>query len=274
MQFFNDDGCSTEFSNEKIFEKKISEEDQILCEGMELFEEQYPFQEMETENEGASEHDIRHRLPKYISLKDGLGMMRLRSHPAVMRIHNSRKKDGHEQQYSELLLFTHWRNEVDEFHPDNGKECVKVYNERKELIKQNKEAIYPGEGMIDLLENMDLDDQRPAHIYDLLDGERQQQKEDDLEAGAENDPQFESFAYTGNLGQQENVQADSSKYRIVKVPQEDELRHRTLRLIPEQMNILRKAVGYCRDVLKSENNPTHKVKPLRLIVHGGAGDYF
>ena len=197
--------------------------------------------------------------------------MRLRANPAVMRIHSSRNKDGHEQQYSELLLYTNWRDEEDEFHPESGKDCIEEYKKRKDLIKRNKEAIYPGEGTIDLLENMDLDVQRPAHIFDMLDGERQQQADDDWAEGAEDDPQFESFAYTGNLAQGDNNQAESHKYRIVNVPKEEEMRLRTLRLVPEQMNILRKVVLYCRDVEKSKKKLSHKVNPLRLIVSGGAG---
>ena len=59
-------------------------------------------------------------------------------------------------------------------HSGDGKECIRVYNEKLELIRRNKESIYPGEVTIDLLENMDLDLQRPSHIYDMLDGERQQ----------------------------------------------------------------------------------------------------
>jgi hypothetical protein len=272
---FNDDGCSTEFSEKKIFEEEVTEEDRFLYDTVVAFEEEsFSSEIMDTETEGEAQQDLHHLLPNYISLKDGLGMMRLRAHPAVMRIHTSKKKVDYEQQYSELLLFTNWRNEEDEFHPDNGKNCIRVYNERLELIKRNKESIYPGEGTIDLLENMDLDLQRPSHIYDMLDGERQQQEEDDLVVGAENDPQFESFAYTGNLAQGENAHSESFKYRIVKVPKDDELRHRTLRLVPEQMNILRKVCHYCRDVVKSKKKHGHKVKPLRLIIHGGAGKNF
>ena len=105
----------------------------------------------------------------------------------------------------------------------------------------------------------------------MLDGERQQQADDDWAEGAENDPQFESFAYTGNLAQGESNQAESHKYRIVNVPKEGEMKIRTLRLVPEQMNVLRKVIQNCRDVLKTKKNLSHKFKPLRLIVSGGAG---
>ena len=76
------------------------------------------------------------------------------------------------------------------------------------------------------------------------------------------------------MGQREKAQPESCKYRIVKVPKDDELRHRTLRLVPEQMNILRKVCCYCRDVVKAKKKLGHKVKPLRLIIHGGAGKNF
>ena len=140
------------------------------------------------------------------------------------------------------------------------------------MIKWNKEAIYPGEGTIDLLENLDLDIQRPAHIYDMLDGEGQQQQQDDMAAGTVDDPKFESFGYLGNLAQGGgHEQFESCKYRIVKVPDEEEMKFKTLRLVPEQNDVLRKVNDYCKDVVKSRKKLDHKVKPLRLIVCGGAG---
>ena len=122
-----------------------------------------------------------------------------------------------------------------------------------------------------MVENVNLDIQAPAHICNMLDAEGQQQNEDDFAVGAENDPKFESFGYTGNLAQGENVTFESFKYRVVNVPKEDELKLRTLRLVPEQMNILRKVLKYCRSVMKFRNTIRHKVHPLRLIIHGGAG---
>ena len=77
-------------------------------------------------------------LPKYIELLDGLGFMRLRSYPIVLRIHNSKKKEGHEQHYSELLLFAHWRDEVVEFHRHSSDDCVAEYESRKEEVSLNR----------------------------------------------------------------------------------------------------------------------------------------
>ena len=55
-------------------------------------------------------------LPKYISLLDGFGFMRLRTYPIVLRVHSSKRKEGHEHHYAELMLFSHWRDKIKEFH--------------------------------------------------------------------------------------------------------------------------------------------------------------
>ena len=263
------EGCSTEFSDKKIFEEK---DDSILVDSLMMVEEALEANEQRSERKGnPKEQKFYHFLPRYICLENDLGRMRLRANPSVLRIHSSKKKDDYEQHYSELLLFTNWREEEEEFHPGDKNKCIEEYNKRIEMIKWNKEAIYPGEGTIDLLENLDLDIQRPAHIYDMLDGEGQQQQEDDMAAGTVDDPKFESFGYLGNLAQGEREQFESCKYRIVKVPHEEEMKFKTLRLVPEQIDILRKIDDYCRDVVKSRKKLDHKVKPLRLIVCGGAG---
>ena len=211
------------------------------------------------------------QLPRYISLKNNLGSMRLRAFPAVLRMHNSNKKDGHEQEYSEMLLFSSWRNEIKDLCPDNEEECIEKHLTKVHEIEENRGAIYPGEGTINSLDNEDLEVQRPTHISDILDSQRQQENDDDLLVGPEDDPQFESFGHPDYLGQSSNVQFETSKYRKIHVPDDDEINHYTRRLVPEQMNILRKVVALCKDTVKSTKNIHHKVKQLLMIVHGGAG---
>ena len=62
-----------------------------------------------------------------------------------------------------------------------------------------------------------------------------------------------------------------SKYKRIEVPGENELNHFTRRLVPEQMNVLRKVIESCKDVVKSRNVPTLKPRQTMLLVHGGAG---
>ena len=210
-------------------------------------------------------------LPRYISLKSsGYGMMRLRKFPAVMRIHASKKKEGHEQFNAELQLYTHWRDEKT-FHADDAKKCNTKYERKLEEIQRNKEIIYPGEGTLDLLENLDLEKTKPTHMFDLLDSQREQEKDDDMDLGSEDDPAFESFAYTGNLVEEKDTNYESSRYRKINLPEEDERNFLTRRLVPEQLDVLRDVTEYCKDVLKSKKKLDHQVEPLRIVVHGGAG---
>ena len=210
-------------------------------------------------------------LPKYISLNEEKSdHMRLRQFPAVMRTHNPKKKASeHERCYAELLLFTHWRNEVEELKRWNTDECILEHEKRRPEIIHNKAAIYPGEATIDLLESDDIDQKRPVHIYDMLDSQRQQENDDDNEIGAVDDPAYVTFGNTEHF--EKEVSNDDFKYKILKVPNDENLRYISQRLAPEQMNILREVVTYCKDVVKAQNNLTNQPKPLKLIVHGGAG---
>ena len=70
--------------------------------------------------------------------------MRLRAFPQVLRIHNSKKKEGHEKHYSELLLFAHWRNETEEFYEDSVDDCIEEYESRKNEIIANKIGVSLG----------------------------------------------------------------------------------------------------------------------------------
>ena len=98
-----------------------------------------------------------------------------------------------------------------------------------------------------------------------------------MAAGAVDDPEFETFGYTGNLGQESNSgqksnsNHDGSKYRKIDMANDDEIKFLTRRLATEQLDILRLVVGHCKDILKSQNNIAHVVKPLRIVVLGGAG---
>ena len=218
------------------------------------------------------------RLPNYIRLSNGLHYMRLRTYPAVARIHSSKKKDGHEQYYSELVLFSPWRDEEEEFHVDSPTDCVAEYKNRQKEINANRESMYPGEATINLLEIGDWDLQKPEHLAEMLDCQGEQNNEEDMAEGCVDDPEFESFAYTGNLkaddGQDEQSkgQFEDFKYKKITLPSKKEMKHLTRKLVPEQMNVLRKVVSMCKDIKRARKNPNIEPKPMRLLLHGGAGN--
>ncbi len=215
-------------------------------------------------------------LPKYISLEEsGLGFMRLRMYPSVLRFHNSKKKEGHEKQYSEMLLFSHWRDEVKDLHRFDAKECIEAYQERREELTNNRKVIFPGEEILpemctNLYDNQVLQE-RPTHIYDALNSQGEQDQDDDIAEGEESDPKYESLGYFGNLGEDSENIPDDVKYKKINVPSKEEMEFLTHRLVPEQLVILKKVVSYCKDILKFNSNKMHKVSPLRIIIHGGSG---
>ena len=213
-------------------------------------------------------------LPKYISLSNGLGYMRLRAYPSVCRIFNSKKYENHEQHYSELVLFAHWRDEINEFHKDFPEDCVREYeNRKKDEIHPNRKRMFPGEEIMELAEFSDI---IPEHIHDDLDCQGEQNNEDDIIEGCEDDPEFETFGYTGNLNQNPEkpatVQFDDCKYKKISLPTNSGRNQMCRRLVPEQMNILRKIVASCKTIVKAKKDPKVKPKPVRLIVHGGSGN--
>ena len=140
--------------------------------------------------------------------------------------------------------------------------------------------MYPGEATINLLEIGDWDLQKPEHLAEMLDCQGEQNNEEDLAEGCVDDPEFESFAYAGNLkandGQDEPSKGrfEDFKYKKITLPSKKEMKHLTRKLVPEQMNALRKVVSMCKDIKRARKNPNIKLKPMRLILHGGAGNNF
>ena len=214
-------------------------------------------------------------LPRYIALGNGLGLMRLRTYPSVLRIHNSRKKEGHEQYYADLLLFSSWRDEEEEFHRDEPDRCSKKFNDKIDEINANRRTIYPGEPVIAMMDTAELEMLKPIHLTDILDCQGEQANDDDLEDGCIEDPIFETFGYTGNLKMnkpKETKQFENCKYKKIPLQDDGDLRKMTRNLVPEQMNVLRAILPGCKDIVKARNNIHIKPRQHLLIVHGGAGN--
>ena len=210
-------------------------------------------------------------LPQHITLQDNMGYMRLRKYPAVLRIHSSKKKDDYEEHYAEMQLYTHWRDEEEELKPNSEEACLDAFNERKEELAMNKKAIYPGDDTVDMLNNYELEKLQPNNANDTLDGQGEQENDDAMVEGIIDDPEYESFGYTGNLNQEDQPNYDNVKYKKICLPSDLELRAMTRKLVPEQMNVMRKVIHSCKEIVKSRSNLQVRPKPVRLLVHGGAG---
>ena len=63
------------------------------------------------------------------------------------------------------------------------------------------------------------------------------------------------------------------KYKKICLPNDNEICSITRRLVPEQMDVLKKVISGCKDVVKCRNNLSLRPKPVRLILLGGQGKY-
>ena len=200
--------------------------------------------------------------------------MRCKVIPTVVRTHASNKKEGSEQFYSEIFLWSSWRNEKEEIKKDL-EECKKLYNDRLQEIQMNRNKIYPHEEAMNLLDfDRDLEEVRPMHIFDQLDPQGEQDNEEVKLQGIEDDETFvgRDLAFESNLKDALNL--EESKYPKIDLPENSEdIIEMTKKLAPEQKRPLKYVVKFCYDMLLAEKNPGFDVEPLRLIIHGGAGKF-
>ena len=193
-------------------------------------------------------------LPRYIILNEGLGYMRLRFHPAVMRIHSTKKKEGSEQHYAELQLYTHWRKEFDK------DTCVEMHGKNKDQINANKKLIYPWEDPMDLFDQEEWEMIRPTHLIDMIDSQGEQENNDDLVEGTIENP--DNFHYAGDFDSTDRPIFDDAKYKQIKLPKDTEIDRLTTSLVPEQMDVLRLVVSACKDVVKLRDRALEKPKQV------------
>ena len=154
-------------------------------------------------------------LPKYLTLYNDNEFMRLRAIPAVLRIHRSTKKEGHEQHYSELLLYIPWSNEEVDI-PRKFDECLAQYRSNKETIECVKKQIFLGDDTVQMLD-ADLEENRPIPIYDQIDPQREQELDDDRDQGLIDDPKYASLDF-GDDFKDETPYAEQFKFKQINVP--------------------------------------------------------
>jgi hypothetical protein len=217
-------------------------------------------------------------LPRYLELKNPkLGYMSQRGHPCVLRIHTSKKKEGHEMYYADLLLYVPWRNETEEFFRNDPIKCLNMFMEKINILSQNQNQMFPFSDEIDAIQEAIENgtfDERPSHIYDMLDAQGEQQDDDDNAQGPDDDPEYAGRDPSNLTEEQKNTdngQGESFKFKKIDVEEHNVLMAMTRKLVPEQMVPLNKAVGFCKGVVKSRNPNVDYPEPIYVVIHGGAG---
>ena len=206
------------------------------------------------------------QLPKYFKVANGY----MRKHkPLVLRFHNSKRKEGHEEQYSELFLYYPWRTESKNI-PRNHDECIEKFNAVEQIINSNKQALFPFRSTIELMDEVVLEDIRANHIFDNLDPEFEQEKEDGISAGVQQDEEFDHRNYDFDNQDRQGGSFEDFRYKSIEVNKQD-MDFLLDKLDPEQRIGLDKIVKYCKALKRAKKNPLLEVEPLYLIIHGGAG---
>ena len=223
---------------------------------------------------GEDDNENSNFLPKYIDLrKFKLGFMRIRSFPAVLRMHSSKKKEGLEEFYAELQLYYPWRLEEKDLHRESSDKFYNE-NEQRKIIEMNKKGLFPQEDIIEMCEHYFDNDgaDRPAHILDILDSQRIQDDEDDELEGIIDDPEYVGRDPDGFKVPETKINFESGKYKVLSLPDDpDELLEMARKLAPEQLQALSKVIGHCKAIKRNLKNSDHDFEPLRLIIHGGSG---
>ena len=190
--------------------------------------------------------------------------------------HLSKKKDGHEQFYAEMLLFSPWMNEVEELFPYDEEKCVKVYKKRMDGISCIKNIIFPGESAINLESCEFFEQERPTHVFDNFDCQGQQENEEinDLVIGEDDQLDIAPLPWNG-VDEAENLETntnrESGNYRKILLLKDNDLMILTRSLVDEQKEALSKVIDVCKSQLKTQAKLHLSAKQLLMLIHGGAG---
>ena len=214
------------------------------------------------------------KLPRFIKLQSE-EMMRLRK-PLVLRYHSSKKKEGHEKHYAEMLLFHPYRQET-ELHREDPKACIDRYNSVKSAIDEFKKVWFLGDGTVTVMDETDIEQQRPTLAYAAIDPQREQEFDDDRAEGSRIDPKYANFDYDSSKANEDEKRSGKSleepKYKCLDIPPNEEILTRTRKLADEQKVVVYKIVHHCWEVVKARHSldPNERPSQLKIIVQGGAG---
>ena len=229
--------------------------------------------------------------PKYLffTIDNTRCYMKLREHPYILRIFNGKRKDVIEDSYSELLLFTAWRNERETFfndHPnfrefirqmfkkedeeDNEHSEEEESNNQKNIIEEfmklggkrkgdeveaNRTKIYPHSQRIEQLRKM-LADYDFLNREDILDPAGHQQNADE-EEDDDNYDEFEDVPdefpeYNSNRERKDKKSSLKEEKCIYKIPLLDDvltMKNNVRKLSYEQRVVFDKFIDFCKRIM-------------------------
>ena len=252
----------------------------------------------EIENEGPM-HKIeemadkgnRFLLPQWIRLSNGR-TMKLRMKPFALRLY-SFPKDLLQHQYSELLLFTAWRNEKEEFwlcddkktnsdDPEFENKLLKKKKDKNTEWEKNRIEILPFSKKMtaikELMENENF--QRSKTLYDLVNPQTEQQNKEDA-ANFDVSDEEDDFPEVPEERTSTKKKKDKKKkndtplglekciFKKSILPEEKNELFQTVRLLTfEQRVVFDKYIHYLQSIKCAKHGGDIIPEPPRIIVHG------
>ena len=215
-------------------------------------------------------------LPQHIKMSAG-DVYRLRRFSSILRIHSSSKKNGVEEFFAELQLFSPWSTE-DLNRWDDDETCLKEYQNRKHIIDIVREKTFPFamNAMLDEMKAQEELNRLSDEIGERLDGQGAQDDLDVLEQGFEEMPRpstdFSEWHDDKNFGEH-NSKSESNKFRTIELQNKDELLAVTKTLVSEQRVVLQKVLDLVKTSVQCSKSGLARDAPLKMavILHGGGG---
>lgn len=220
-------------------------------------------------------------LPNWIKLQDPYPkenpMMQKRSRPVAIRFHKvNRNNSPHKFFLSELMMYIAFRDEEEEFRPDDTDFIENFYIENEDRIRSIKKKV------MEHLENVEEaryfveEAVKKLNLEDVganLDAAKEQADADDEYDNLirEEHPDYD-FLNTDNVDLKEKDDLKETHiYSKVNIPDIRDLKKKTRQLDIHQRRVVDIAIKYARDLLKARKEGNKKPDPPMVMVHGGAG---
>ena len=232
-------------------------------------------------------------LPQWIRLSNGK-TMKLRTKPYALKLYLF-PKDGLQQQYSELLLFTSWRNEKLHFwsnktdeeksqdlSPDDPvftKKLQTMFNLNEYEWEKNREAVVPFSNKMNSIKEMMQNENfaRSQTVYDSIDSYAEQENAEDaanLDNGNE-EVNFPDGLEIQRNRQKHNIEGSKKEKCVFKIPtypssteERNTICQSIRNLTYEQRVVFDKFIHYFQSLINVQNGGDIIPEPPMVIVQG------
>ena len=205
-------------------------------------------------------------LPKYIQLFDNTIMVS-KNHHSVLRFHKyNQLKEQFQYAYSQIMMFSSWRNEENDLFPSDMMSCLEKYNSNMNEIEEIKKKNFPFSIKIEISDDLQSNEHFAGILLDnefMKENESLQKNDDYLEHL--HPGEFENF-------ETNCIEENSSKYKLIEIENEEELYKLARSLIVEQKLPFNKVIEHCFSLVSYDKMKLPPPKPVYILMHGSGGN--